>query len=187
MTKITPRFHPCSVHGEIVAHPREAAVSSSIRFLQPTREGAAALAAARDLARKSSAPATLRAYKSADWTHFSDWCAAKSFVPVPAASEVVSAYLANLAEAHCRPLSGADSPRSEKCTAATTCRGTPRTVPFRGRCRACCANTAARPKRPPACRWRCCASCSAPATTPRAAGATARCCCLVSPVRSTPL
>src|ERR1019366_8307315 len=64
-----------------------------------TPEGAAALAAADSLARHAAAPATLRAYK-ADWTHFSDWCAAKGFVPVPAAPEVVGAYLASLAETH---------------------------------------------------------------------------------------
>jgi integrase len=51
------------------------------------------------MARNAAAPATLRAYK-ADWTHFSGWCAAKGFVPVPAAPEVVGAYLASLAETH---------------------------------------------------------------------------------------
>ena len=71
----------------------------AIASAQPTPEGAAALAAAQELARNASAPATLRAYK-ADWTHFSEWCAAKGFVPVPAAPEVVGAYLASLAETH---------------------------------------------------------------------------------------
>jgi integrase len=64
-----------------------------------TPEGAAALDAAAELARNASAPATLRAYKT-DWIHFADWCAAKGFVPVPAAPEVVGAYLASLADSH---------------------------------------------------------------------------------------
>jgi integrase len=64
-----------------------------------TPAGQAALAAAQALAQKATAPATLRAYK-ADWTHFSQWCAAHGFVPVPAAPETVGAYLASLAESH---------------------------------------------------------------------------------------
>src|SRR5208337_2471324 len=64
-----------------------------------TAAGEAALAAARDLAKNATAAATLRAYK-ADWTHFSAWCAAHGFVPVPAAPAVVGAYLASLAESH---------------------------------------------------------------------------------------
>jgi integrase len=95
----SPPDSPPVQHGEIVARPRETAVSSPSASPQPTPEGAAALATAQELARKSSAPATLRAYK-ADWTHFSDWCAAKGFVSVPAAPEVVGAYLASLAETH---------------------------------------------------------------------------------------
>jgi hypothetical protein len=61
--------------------------------------GAAALAAAQALAKKATAAATLRAYK-ADWTHFSQWCAAHGFTPVPAAPDTVGAYLASLAETH---------------------------------------------------------------------------------------
>ncbi len=64
-----------------------------------TPAGQAALAAAHALARKATAPATLRAYK-ADWTHFAAWCAAHGFVPVPAASATVGAYLASLAGSH---------------------------------------------------------------------------------------
>jgi integrase len=64
-----------------------------------TAAGHAALAVAQALARKATAPATLRAYK-ADWTHFSDWCAAHGFVPVPAAPATVGAYLASLADSH---------------------------------------------------------------------------------------
>ena len=65
----------------------------------PTVSGQAALAAAQALARKATAPATLRAYK-ADWSHFADWCAVHGFVPVPAAPATVGAYLANLADSH---------------------------------------------------------------------------------------
>jgi hypothetical protein len=64
-----------------------------------TAAGQAALAAAQALARKATAAATLRAYK-ADWTHFSQWCAAHGFVAVPAAPAVVGAYLASLAGSH---------------------------------------------------------------------------------------
>jgi integrase len=64
-----------------------------------TPAGAAALAAAQALAQKATAAATLRAYK-ADWTHFSQWCAAHGFVPVPAAPATVGAYLASLAATH---------------------------------------------------------------------------------------
>ena len=65
----------------------------------PTVSGQAALAAAQALARKATAPATLRAYK-ADWTHFADWCGAHGFTPVPAAPATVGAYLASLADSH---------------------------------------------------------------------------------------
>src|SRR6187551_1444997 len=65
----------------------------------PSPAGAAALEAAQVLARRSAAPATLRAYR-ADWQHFSQWCTAAGFVPVPAAPEVVGAYLVSLAGTH---------------------------------------------------------------------------------------
>src|SRR6187399_88753 len=65
----------------------------------PTSAGAAALEAAQALARRSAAPATLRAYR-ADWQHFSRWCTDAGFVPVPATPEVVGAYLASLAGTH---------------------------------------------------------------------------------------
>ena len=61
--------------------------------------GEAALATAQTLARRAASPATLRAYK-ADWTHFSQWCAAHGFVPVPAEPATVGAYLASLAGSH---------------------------------------------------------------------------------------
>jgi len=64
-----------------------------------TPAGAAALAAAQALAKQATSSATLRAYK-ADWTHFSEWCAAHGFVPVPAAPATVGAYLASLQDSH---------------------------------------------------------------------------------------
>jgi integrase len=85
--------------GALVVRARKAAAFSPPSIAMLTSEGAAALAAAEELARNASAPATLRAYK-ADWTHFADWCAAKGFIPVPAAPEVVGAYLASLADTH---------------------------------------------------------------------------------------
>jgi integrase len=54
---------------------------------------------AQDLARKATAPATLRAYK-ADWAHFAAWCDTHGFTPVPATPKIVGAYLASLAESH---------------------------------------------------------------------------------------
>jgi Phage integrase, N-terminal SAM-like domain len=77
--------------------PRSQAAAAAVPALTPA--GADALAAAQALARNATAPATLRAYK-ADWTHFSQWCAAHGFVPVPAAPDIVGAYLASLAETH---------------------------------------------------------------------------------------
>ena len=71
--------------------------ATSIPALTPA--GQAALDAAQVMARKATAPATLRAYK-ADWTHFSQWCAAHGFVAVPAAPATVGAYLASLAASH---------------------------------------------------------------------------------------
>ena len=102
MTDQPPDSPPGSValrHGEILARARETAVLPPPDARALTPDGAAALDAAQALARHAAAPATLRAYK-ADWTHFSRWCAAKGFVPVPAAPEVVGAYLASLAETH---------------------------------------------------------------------------------------
>jgi hypothetical protein len=93
MTEAHPDSAPVR-HGAIVTCARETAIVFPPVPVPLTSEGAAALAAARDLARNASAPVTLRAYK-ADWTHFSDWCAAKGFVPVPAAPEVMGAYLAS--------------------------------------------------------------------------------------------
>jgi integrase len=67
--------------------------------LAPTPAGLAALAAAQALAKKATAPATLRAYR-ADWAHFAAWCETHGFVPVPAAPATVGAYLASLALSH---------------------------------------------------------------------------------------
>jgi integrase len=75
----------------------ETAVAAALPVLASA--GAAALAAAQALAKRATAPATLRAYK-ADWTHFADWCTAHGFIPVPAAPATVGAYLASLASSH---------------------------------------------------------------------------------------
>jgi hypothetical protein len=77
------------------------ASETSVAAALPTlcQSGAAALAAAQALAKKTKATATLRAYK-ADGTHFSDWCTVHGFVPVPAAPATDGAYLASLADSH---------------------------------------------------------------------------------------
>jgi len=98
-TADSPPDHVPALHGEIPPHRPESAVFSTADGKILTPEGAAALDAARVLAKKSSADATLRAYK-ADWTHFADWCAVKGFVPAPAAPDVVGAYIASLAGTH---------------------------------------------------------------------------------------
>jgi len=98
MTESPPDSPPVR-QGEILPRARQTADFSRPATIPLTSEGAAALAAAQDLTRDATAPATLRAYR-ADWTHFADWCATKGFVPVPAAPEVVGAYLASLAETH---------------------------------------------------------------------------------------
>jgi hypothetical protein len=68
MTESDPDSPPVRP-GAIVAHAPETAVFSPPATVPLTPEGAAALEAAQELARKSAAPATPRAYK-ADWTHF---------------------------------------------------------------------------------------------------------------------
>jgi integrase len=60
---------------------------------------AQALEHAQRYAQNSDAPATLRAYR-ADWTHYAAWCAAKDFIPVPAAPATIGAYLASLGDSH---------------------------------------------------------------------------------------
>jgi len=52
--------------------------------------------AARAFALAEKSPATRRAYKS-DFRHFTGWCADRSASPMPAAPDLVSAYLAALA------------------------------------------------------------------------------------------
>ncbi|HUZ65831.1 MAG TPA: site-specific integrase [Acetobacteraceae bacterium] len=85
------------LHGDVVPAGSESLARAIAAT--PTEEGKAALAHAQTLARQAAAPATLRAYK-ADWQHFAQWCAAKGFVPVPAAPATVGAYLASLADTH---------------------------------------------------------------------------------------
>ena len=53
--------------------PPETAPATVAPALTPA--GQAALDTAQALAKRATAPATLRAHK-ADWTHFSQWCAA---------------------------------------------------------------------------------------------------------------
>ena len=96
MPDVTPDRTP-GLAGE--ALPASGETGSNTLVPMPTELGAAALAAAEQLARKAAAPATLRAYK-ADWTHFAAWCAAAGFVPVPAEPAIVGAYLASLAGSH---------------------------------------------------------------------------------------
>ena len=79
--------------------PGDAGQAVAMVAQTPTASGQAALAVAQALARKSAAAATMRAYK-ADWTHFSQWCTAHGFSPIPAAPAIVGAYLASLAGSH---------------------------------------------------------------------------------------
>ncbi len=87
---------PPALTGDLLSPAPQTGVQPAANL---TATGLAALAQAQEYARKSSAPATLRAYK-ADWTHYAAWCAEADFVPVPAAPATVGAYLASLAETH---------------------------------------------------------------------------------------
>ena len=49
----------------------------------------------------ADAPSTVRAY-TADWKHFSLWCAARQQVPMPATPELVGDYLSDLGEGYAR-------------------------------------------------------------------------------------
>ena len=49
----------------------------------------------------ADAPATVRAY-TADWKHFSLWCARRRPRPMPAAPEVVGDYLSDLGEGYAK-------------------------------------------------------------------------------------
>ena len=51
---------------------------------------------ARDYASEATAANTRRAYR-ADWRHFTTWCAGRHLTPLPATSETVAVYLADLA------------------------------------------------------------------------------------------
>jgi integrase len=79
--------------------PPETALALAAGASPRTAAGQAALVTAQTLARQATAAATLRAYK-ADWTHFSQWCAAHGFLAAPAAPATVGAYLASLAGSH---------------------------------------------------------------------------------------
>jgi len=147
-----------------------------------TVDGAAALDAAQELARNAAAPATLRAYK-ADWTHFSAWCAAKGFVPVPAAPEVVGAYLASLADTHApstirRRLAALGKMHRYNDLPWNAAHGA-----IQGPLRGLLRRHGRPPQKAAALSLAMLPSCSPPATAPRAAGATALCCCSASPAR----
>ena len=71
----------------------------SLQRLEPTAKGLAAQAKAREYARRSMSPATLRAYRS-DWQHFSAWCTEAGLAPIPAEPSTVGAYLASLGPTH---------------------------------------------------------------------------------------
>jgi len=49
----------------------------------------------------ADAPSTVRAY-TADWTHFSLWCAGRGFAPMPASPQLVGDYLSDLGEGYAR-------------------------------------------------------------------------------------
>jgi len=49
----------------------------------------------------ADAPATVRAY-TADWKHFSLWCAAREIAPMPASPTLVGDYLSDLGEGYAR-------------------------------------------------------------------------------------
>lgn len=57
-----------------------------------------ALRSAADYAKAEKAEGTRRAYRS-DWTHFRTWCEGVNAAPMPAAAQMVAAYLAALADA----------------------------------------------------------------------------------------
>jgi integrase len=97
MDDITPETTITDTGDILLPDSGVSAVTATV--LTPTPAGQAALAAAQALAKKATAPATLRAYK-ADWTHFAQWCDAHGFIPVPAAPATIGAYLASLASSH---------------------------------------------------------------------------------------
>ena len=78
-----------------------AAAPPSPEAVEPTEAGTAALEAARDFAREALSAATLRAY-AADWAHYTQWCRAAGWPPLPAAPAGVAAYLAAMARTHGR-------------------------------------------------------------------------------------
>jgi len=49
----------------------------------------------------ADAPSTVRAY-TADWRHFSLWCAARDLPPMPASPQLVGDYLSDLGEGYAR-------------------------------------------------------------------------------------
>ena len=84
--------------GSVAVRPSAAPITSDAA---PTEAGAAALEAARGYARDALSEATLRAY-AADWAHYTQWCRAAGWPPLPAAPVGVAAYLAAMARTHGR-------------------------------------------------------------------------------------
>ena len=56
---------------------------------------------ANDYLVAADAPSTVRAY-TADWGHFSRWCAARNLAPMPASTALVGDYLSDLGEGYAR-------------------------------------------------------------------------------------
>ena len=132
--------------GEILP-PESGATGEAPGLPVPTPAGAAALAAAQALAKQATAVATLRAYK-ADWAHFSQWCAAHGFVPVPAAPATVGAYLASLKDSHAPTTIRRRLSALGKMHRFNDLPWNPAHRDIRDRCRACSARVAARCKKP---------------------------------------
>jgi hypothetical protein len=107
----------------------------------------------RALARGASAPAASRAW-TADWTHFSDWCAANGFPACRARSSSAATSPAPPKPTRRLP-SGDYSPHWERCPATTICRGMP---PAHGATQGPLPARQATQKRPRAVRLRRCAA-----------------------------
>src|SRR5208282_3589308 len=81
----------------------------------PTARAAMALAKSQAYQDAADAPATLRAY-AADLANYKAWCEKHGFEPMPAAPEVVGAYLASAGEGYAAP-----TPRRRVAAIARAC------------------------------------------------------------------
>ena len=79
--------------------------SASVNRDSPSRDADAARGRSRQKADQylvaADAPSTVRAY-TADWKHFSLWCAARGLAPMPASPQLVGDYLSDLGEGYAR-------------------------------------------------------------------------------------